>query len=202
VVRAHPECLVHPATALAAWLGAALLLQHLEGAALGLSCALATGLALAVLPRRFLALLFRSRWLLLALLLAHALLAPEGEPAGWKAGGEQAARLVALLALLALVLGSYSREALLAGFYVLLMPLSWAGVKAERVAVRLWLTLHYAEGARAAGRRSLADLARLPMSADDTPAGPGSVMLPAWRFSWRDACVLAALAAAFGWLTG
>lgn len=193
--------LVHPATALAAWLGAALLLQHLEGAPLAAGCGLAFGLALAVQPRRFLALLMRSRWLLLALLVAYAFLAPGHEPGGWMAGGEQAARLAALLALLALVLGGYSREALLAGLYVLLMPLSWMGARVERLAVRLWLTLHYAEGAGEAGRRPFAELARLP-AGSHVPAGPASVVLPAQRFSWRDACVLAALAAAFGWLAG
>jgi hypothetical protein len=193
--------LVHPATALAAWLGAALLLQHLEGAPLAAGCGLAFGLALAVQPRRFLALLMRSRWLLLALLVAYAFLAPGHEPAGWMAGGQQAARLAALLALLALVLGGYSREALLAGLYVLLMPLSWMGARAERFAVRLWLTLHYAEGTEEAGRRLFAELFRLPTESH-FPAGPASVVLPAQRFSWRDACVLAALAAAFGWFAG
>ncbi len=199
MLHAYPVFLIHPATALAAWLGAALLFQRLEGAALAAGCGLVFGLALAVQPRRFLALLMRSRWLLLALLIAYAFLVPGHESAGWMAGGAQAARLAALLALLALVLGGYSWEALLAGLYVLLMPLSWVGAKADRVAVRLWLTLHYAEGTGEAGRRPFAELARLP-AGSDAPPGPGRVVLPAQRFSWRDACLLATLAAASAWL--
>ncbi len=143
----------------------------------------------------------RSRWLLLALIVAYAFLGPGHEPTRWMAGAEQAARLAALLALLALVLGGYRREALLSGLYVLLMPLSWMGVKTDRLAVRLWLTLEYAGAEQATRRRPFAELARLPAESQE-PAGPATVVLPAQRFSWRDACVLAVLAAAFVWLAG
>lgn len=64
---------------------------------------------------------------------------------GLRAGALQIWRLLALLAALALLLRTTSMDALLSGLYTLMKPLKPIGVNAERVAVRLWLTLRYAE---------------------------------------------------------
>ena len=196
-----PEPLVHPATALVAWAGDAVAFQQLGGAALGVACALVIGMALALQRRRFIALLHRSRWLLLAMLAAFVLIAPTQSPQGWVAGVWQVVRLAALLAGLALVLGAYGRTELLAGIYTLLRPLSRVGGCAERVAVRLWLTLHYVEQADPKARRSFADLGQ-PPPLSSCPTEPSAVVLPALRFSWRDAAALAALVLVFGLLRG
>lgn len=64
---------------------------------------------------------------------------------GLRAGALQIWRLLALLAALALLLRTTGMDALLSGLYTLMKPLKPIGVNAERVAVRLWLTLRYAE---------------------------------------------------------
>jgi energy-coupling factor transport system permease protein len=62
-------------------------------------------------------------------------------------GGLQALRLISLLATLALLLATTSRDRILAGLYFLLRPFVLIGVDIDRVAARIWLTLHYAEKA-------------------------------------------------------
>ena len=53
--------------------------------------------------------------------------------------------LLSALAGLAILLDRLHRQQLIAGLYTLLAPLRLVGVPRERVAVRLALTLHYAE---------------------------------------------------------
>lgn len=67
-----------------------------------------------------------------------------------------------MLAGLALLLVTTSRESLIVGFYLLLSPLRVFKLNPERFAARLWLTLHYVEQApkRASldeARRSILD---------------------------------------------
>lgn len=100
----------------------------------------------------------RTRVLLIALIILYAFATP-GTPliAGWvqwnptyegvRAGGLQAWRLLLMISALALLLARMQREQLLAGIYILLLPLKFLGVPVARIAVRLWLTLHYVETA-------------------------------------------------------
>lgn len=114
--------------------------------------------ALAFYPRLLYLALRRSRWLLLTLLLVYAFATPGEYLAGWpydfaptyeglQGGLVQAGRLVIMLTALALLLGSTARDALVAGIYPLLLPLRLFGLRPERFAARLWLTLHYVEQA-------------------------------------------------------
>jgi energy-coupling factor transport system permease protein len=64
---------------------------------------------------------------------------------GLVSGGIQALRLAVLLASLAVLLAAIPRDRILAGLYFLLRPLARMGVDVDRVAARIWLTLHYAE---------------------------------------------------------
>ena len=64
---------------------------------------------------------------------------------GIHAGLLQALRMIVLLAILSLIMTLNTRQQLIAGFYFLLLPLKYAGLKVERFAARLWLTLHYVE---------------------------------------------------------
>ena len=57
----------------------------------------------------------------------------------------QLTRLLAALAALAILLDRLHRQQLIAGLYALFAPLQWLGLSRERLAVRLGLTLHYAE---------------------------------------------------------
>jgi energy-coupling factor transport system permease protein len=97
----------------------------------------------------------RSRWLLLTLMLVYALTTPGEFMADWgrwtptyegvQQGLAQVARLLTMLAGLALLLGSTPRSVLMGGLCQMLRPLMALGVPVERFSARLWLTLHYVE---------------------------------------------------------
>jgi energy-coupling factor transporter transmembrane protein EcfT len=100
--------------------------------------------------------LYRSRWLLLTLLLIFAFTTP-GEYLEWwyfsiaptyegiSLGMLQAGRLVIMLTGLSILLGTTPRDALMAGIFPLLSPLRGIGLSPERFTARLWLTIHYVE---------------------------------------------------------
>lgn len=105
---------------------------------------------------KFIQLLRRTRWIMLSLLLIYAWSTP-GAPLlemlggfspsreGVSDGVLQLTRLLAALAGLAILLDRLHRQALIAGLHTLFAPLCWFGLSRERIAVRLALTLHYAE---------------------------------------------------------
>lgn len=147
---------LHPASRILIWLAFAfcipwLRLSELAGIVLLLSLPL-----LLKHSTQYFKLLRRSRWLLISLILAYAFVTP-GEaviPAlgdyspsrdGLLSGGMQALRLVALLAGLSLLLVLSPRDRMLAGLYLLLHPFARFGLNVDRIAARIWLTLHYAE---------------------------------------------------------
>src|SRR3546814_20211944 len=76
----------------------------------------------------------------------------------------------------------------MAGFFLVLYPLKWTGLNPERLAVRLWLTLHYVDHAPAV--RSIAafldSLDKANQSADMQQGQPQSICLEIPRFSWGD----------------
>lgn len=106
--------------------------------------------------RDFINMLRRVKWLLLILLMIYAFSTP-GEyiqffklplrPTyeGLIAGLTQTLTIVAMLASLTLVLSSTPRAKFIGGLYQLLSPLKHIGVRTEKFAVRIWLTLHYVE---------------------------------------------------------
>lgn len=142
----------------------------------------------------------RARWLLLPLVLIYAYATP-GVPMfpalgaispssdGLHGGILQAGRLVLLLLGLALLLNSCPRESLLSGIYVLLRPFRLVGLDPERVAVRLWLTLHYAQGQSCQKMQDWRS--ELLAALDPAPAVATEVKLELFAFSWRDILVLA-----------
>lgn len=142
-------------------------------------------------------LLRRVRWILISLLAIYAFETP-GETLfshgptweGLASGGLQAWRIVLTIALLAFLQTSTSREMMLSGIHTLLTPLRrWIDV--ERIAVRLLLTLHYAEEKqRGDWRDRLNDVFR---EKDE----PELVMtLPVYRFGMRDLSAFLVLALA------
>ncbi|HUW28364.1 MAG TPA: hypothetical protein VMV97_07130 [Sulfuriferula sp.] len=152
------RCKLHPATAIVLWLFFVVWLEFVRPPALGLA-------ALALLPwlqgatlTQFFRYLRRTRWLLLSLLMIYAYTLP-GEHVssmlgslspsvqGLQHGVLRIARMTLLLAALSILMMRIPRTALLLGIYRILHPLQWLGVDVERIAVRLWLTLHYAEAA-------------------------------------------------------
>ncbi len=149
----------HPAAQILAW---GLLVATMQVLTLG-PLLIASGLvclgAIFVSPHKLLQLLRRTRWIMLSLLLVYAYTTP-GQPLldalvgiygpsreGLGDGLLQLTRLLATLAGLAILLDRLHRQELIAGLYTLLAPLELIGISRERVAVRLALTLHYAEAA-------------------------------------------------------
>lgn len=105
---------------------------------------------------KMLQLIHRTRWIMASLLLIYAYSTP-GQALwpslgmwspvyeGLQDGVVQLLRLLAALAGLALLLHRLHRLELIAGLYSLFAPLRCMGVSRERCAIRLALTLHYAE---------------------------------------------------------
>lgn len=149
---------LHPASLILIWLAFAFCIPWLRPAEL---MAIAFLFSLPLLLRysaHYLKLLRRSRWLLISMILVYAFVTPgvaavavlgaySPSREGLLSGGLQALRLISLLATLALLLATTSRDRILAGLYFLLRPFVLIGVDVDRVAARIWLTLHYAEQA-------------------------------------------------------
>jgi energy-coupling factor transporter transmembrane protein EcfT len=64
---------------------------------------------------------------------------------GLQAGAAQLLRIVIMLAAISLILASNTKQQLISGFYFICKPLQIFGLKIDRFAARLWLTLHYVE---------------------------------------------------------
>lgn len=146
----------HPAAQILTWCLLVGILQTLALQALLIAGCLIL-LASFVLSRmKLVQLVRRTRWIMLSLLLIYAYSTP-GQPLldalggfspsreGLNDGVLQLMRLLAALAGLAILLDRLHRQQLIAGLYALFAPLQWLGLSRERLAVRLALTLHYAE---------------------------------------------------------
>jgi energy-coupling factor transporter transmembrane protein EcfT len=171
----------HPAVQILVWMLLALLAQRLQSLALMGFTAVLFGLALKVCRKQLLSLLRRTRWILFSLLLIYAYTTPGAalwavlgvvSPTreGLQDGLLQLGRLVSVLSGLAILLELLPQTQLISGLYSLAYPLRWFGLSRERVAVRLALTLEYAETAMrdtASDWRSTINAAMQP-SADRT----------------------------------
>lgn len=198
---------LHPATRILIFLIVAISLQWMHVVELSALTA-ALGLLLAQSrTREVITLLRRARFLLFSLLSIYAFATP-GESLlpslgtfsptaeGLQSGALQVWRLTLLLVSLALLMASTPRQQLLAGLYVLLLPGKVIGINAERIAVRLWLTLQYAEAvAGAAPWRQ--DFRHALEPAGDAPS---VVTLQVARFTWLDAVALAASLSLAMWM--
>lgn len=149
---------VHPVVQLYIWLGLVIAAQFLNIQIIILLCIVLTIWSSIVSGGRFLQLLSKARWILIAVFVIFAytthgellwvelgVFSPVSE--GVLQGLLQVARLVIALAGLAILLTHLTRSRLVAGLYVWLAPLELFGLSRQRVAVRLALTLDYAEHA-------------------------------------------------------
>jgi len=150
---------------------------------------------------KFIQLLRRTRWIMLSLLLVYAYSTP-GQPLsdsfgmfgpsreGLLDGVLQLTRLLAALAGLAILLDRLHRQQLIAGLYTLLAPMQWIGLSRERLAVRLALTLHYAEVAMLRDTKMWrVNLGKLLDQRGETD-GSQVIELPVSRFLIRDALMV------------
>jgi energy-coupling factor transport system permease protein len=146
----------HPAAQILTWCLLVAIMQFLTLEILLVAAGFVLLFALLRSAHKLMQLLRRTRWIMLSLLLIYAYSTP-GQPLlnalgifspsreGLSDGVLQLTRLLAALAGLAILLDRLHRQQLIAGLYTLLAPLQLIGVSRERVAVRLALTLHYAE---------------------------------------------------------
>ncbi len=189
----------HPAAWILAWclLVAAMQIMPL----LSLLCTASLILLLAVLwsVKKFIKLIRRTRWVIVSLLLVYAYsthgealitwmgaFSPSRE--GVLDGVLQLTRLLAALAGLAILLDKLDRLQLIAGLYALFAPLQWLGFSRERLAVRLALTLQYAEQAMLRNSISWQDtLNRLPETQSEITE---QIELPLYRFTFGDALLI------------
>lgn len=148
----------HPVTHILLWISLSIAVQTLPLALLPAAAFMLMFIAFKMHDQRFFALMRRSRWILFSLLLVYIFATP-GEALwtlaytpsptreGLLDGTMQLFRLVSVLAGLSMLLTLLSREQLVSGLYSLCYPARYLGVSRERIAVRLALTLHYAESA-------------------------------------------------------
>lgn len=199
--ESHRAALPHPAAIIVLWLFLAIALQSLHAPAmLGLG-GLLIAAALRMSAMRFYALMRRTRWVMISLLVIYGYVTP-GEaiwaPAGTLSptmegvmgGALQLCRLAFALAGLSIVLHLLDQRLLMGGIYVLAYPLQLLGLSRERVAVRLALTLNYAETAMLETATDWrASIERLLAPPDD---GKHEVELQSIPFRPRDGVLLAA----------
>lgn len=187
---------MHPASRILTYLLAALVIPGLHFFMLSI-CLVSGMVALFFLRRAPFGLLWRTRWLLLVLVLGYAYGLP-GEPLmplaggfspsleGLLHGGRQAMGLLTLLIWLDILVLAQTSEHLLGGLYQLAGPISRLGFESGRVALRLGLTLKAIEGMER-GRGNLMRLlspdagAGLPkrVHVETRPAGVVDVLVPA-----------------------
>jgi energy-coupling factor transporter transmembrane protein EcfT len=146
----------HPAAQILTWCLLVAAMQVMASGMFLIAAGMVMLCAFAVSRHKFMQLARRTRWILLSLLLIYAYSTP-GQPLsdvlgmfspsreGLVDGVLQLTRLLAALAGLAILLDRLHRQQLIAGLYTLFAPLQWLGLSRERFAVRLALTLHYAE---------------------------------------------------------
>ena len=148
---------VHSAARILLWCGWAIGVEFVSAPTLNmLAVVSATAFVFAPYRRAAWRLLYRSRWLMLVLLLTYAYTLP-GNPIwpawgswspaqqGATAGAVRVLRLSLMLIGLAVLLVSTPRARLIYGLYVLMRPVAWLGFDRRGFAVRLGLTLEYIE---------------------------------------------------------
>lgn len=190
----------HPAAVIVLWLFLAVALQSLRPTPMLFTGVVLFAAAAMVSASRLYTLLRRTRWVMISLIAIYGYVTP-GE-AIWAAAGVfsptlqgigdgalQLARLAFALAGLSIVLGLLDQRALMGGLYALAYPVRLIGLSRERIAVRLALTLNYAEAAMletAADWRGA--MARLLAPPDEAPH---EIEIPSIPFRLRDAALLA-----------
>lgn len=191
----------HPAAQIMTWCLLVATMQALAFGTLLITAGLILLCALVISGHKFIQLLRRTRWIMLSLLLVYAYSTP-GQPLldafgmygptreGLTDGVLQLTRLLAALAGLAILLDRLHRQQLIAGLYTLFAPLQWVGLSRERFAVRLALTLHYAEVAMLRGTHTWQDALRATQDRGQRTEDSGQMDLPLSRFAVADALLL------------
>lgn len=146
----------HPAIQILIWVTLAISAQALSALGLLVMTAVLFVIAVKLNSRQLFSLIRRTRWILFSLLLIYAYTTPgvalltelgRYSPTleGLSDGLIQLGRLLSMLSGLAILLSLLTESQFISGIHTLAYPLIWFGGSRERVAVRLALTLQYAE---------------------------------------------------------
>lgn len=203
---------IHPATRIAAWMVFAAFVGWLNPWALTLA-SIVLGLLLVLhRPSPLSRLLYRTRWLLVSLIVLYGLTFPgrllvpslgafSPTLEGMGAGILQAWRMVLLLAALALLHAGCKRDCLIAGLFRLLWPLERLGVNVSQVAGRIWLTLEYAEDAHQWTRAQWHRLLEGELDDANGQRDERIIAVEVGRLGWHDGAVLLILILVLGGLS-
>lgn len=185
----------HPAVSISSWLIVMLAIELAAPPQLGwLAPAALALLAQGAAARRFARLLWKARWLWLALLVLYAWTVPgtllwpsDYSPTreGLDAGLIRIARLVLMLAALARLLSEFTPTQLAGGLYLLAKPFVVLGLDRRALAVRLALTLEQLEHP-VKGRKWLDEL-QAPVRMSE---GPEEMRMSVAEAGVRDALML------------
>lgn len=186
---------LHPALQIMMWCVLVSFMQRLELALLSGVAGLMLLSGWLMAGKKMLQLLRRTRWIMLSLLVIYAYSTP-GQPLlevlgawspvreGLADGATQLLRLLAALASLAVLLDRLHRLELISGLYSLFAPLGLLGLSRERCAIRLALTLHYAEVAMLRSHSRWQDA--LQGLFEPHTEGVHPIALPLYRMRARD----------------
>ena len=186
---------LHPAVQIVTWCVLVAYMQRLSFLPLSLLAGVLLLAGVCLAGKKLRQLLRRTRWIMLSLLVIYAYATP-GEPllevlGAWSPvreglvdGTTQLLRLLAALASLAILLDSLHRLQLISGLYSLFAPLEFLGVSRERCAIRLALTLHYAEVAMLRGGTRWQDALQGLLEPHGEPVHP--ISLPMHSMRWHD----------------
>jgi len=203
----QPPARLHPATQILVWCLLVAAMQFLVPARLLMAGGVVLLFAFVLSRHKFIQLVRRTRWIMLSLWVIYAYSTPGqalSDELGWFSpsreglldGGLQLMRLLVALAALAILLDRLHRQQLMAGLYSLFLPLQWLGWSRERLAVRLALTLHYAEVAMLRETRTWQGV--LQSLFEPQVAAGLSMELPVCRFAVLDGLLLAGSALLLG----
>lgn len=187
---------LHPALQILIWCVLVAFMQRLPLLPLSVVAGMLLLVGASLAGKKLWQLLRRTRWILVSLLCIYAYTTP-GTPlletlGAWSPvreglvdGATQLLRLLAALASLAILLDRLHRLELISGLYSLFAPLKYLGVSRERCAIRLALTLHYAEVAMVRSEKRWQDALQGLFEPHDEVVHP--LFLPVHRMVARDA---------------
>ena len=189
----------HPAAQILAWSLLVVAMQMLANGALPIVAGIVFLWTLLVSADKFTQLVRRMRWIMLSLILIYAFSTP-GQPLltllgdwgpSWEGlvdGVIQLTRLLAIIAGLAILLDRLQQQQLISGLYTMFAPLQWIGQSRERVAVRVALTLQYAESAMLCESRNWQASLRSLFESNHEKSKP--IELALHRFGFQDGLLL------------
>jgi energy-coupling factor transport system permease protein len=190
---------LHPATQIIVWCVLVAAMQFLKPGYLLIAGGFVLLSAFILARHKLLQLLRRTRWIMLSLWLIYAYTTPGDalldlplgpSVEGLQEGGLQMMRLMVALSGLAILLDRLHRQQLISGLYSLFAPVQYLGLSRERLAVRLALTLHYAEVAMLRSMAWQESLHSLDKGSQSPEVESKTMALPVCRFSVTDGLLL------------